>query len=455
MSYDTLYFVAYFALFYSLWSLGVWRGALLLATSIGFYLAAGWRDSTIAAVILLFNYAASFAVARDRRWLAPIVGADLGCLAYFKYRAFLSGQVPGFDLFSEQIVIPLGISFYIFQLIAYQVDLASGQAPLIRSLPRFALFKLYFAQLVAGPITRAKQLAPQIALIFDGRIRLCRLAGIGLGLCLLGLVKKIVIADSLAPFADAIFRLGPADAHTAWLGVWLFGFQIYYDFSGYSDIALGLALLCGIRLPVNFRQPYLAPTPQAFWRHWHITLSTWIRDYLYIPLGGSQGGWARQALVLFTVMGLAGLWHGANWTFIVWGLGWAAAILLWRHAGGFFARLGAGQWLLTLVIAFVLWVFFRAPDLPAALRYIGTMFGLGAAGTGGFPDDGAGGALILLGALALLALQSAERLLFSRRATFWLLRHDGPVLRGLFVGLALWLVILPKVSNVPFIYFRF
>ena len=160
MSYDTLYFVFFFAGFYALWALRIARGPLLLAASIAFYLAAGWRDATLAAALLLINFAASFQVARDRRWLPAIVAANVGCLAYFKYRAFLAADVAGFNLFDDRIVIPLGISFYVFQLIAYQVDLARGHAPLIRSLAQFTLFKLYFAQLVAGPITRAAKLAP-------------------------------------------------------------------------------------------------------------------------------------------------------------------------------------------------------------------------------------------------------------------------------------------------------
>lgn len=430
-------------------------GPLLLVASIVFYLAAGWRDSALAAVLLLVNFAFSFLVWRDRRWLFPIVALNLGCLAYFKYRAFLAGGVAGFDLFAGAIVVPLGISFYAFQLIAYQVDLARRRAPLIRSLPQFALFKLYFAQLVAGPIVRAATLAPQIRRVFANATPRRRLAGIALGLCLLGLAKKIVLADSLGPFADAMFRETHSSAASAWLGTWLFGFQIYFDFSGYSDIALGLALLCGIRLPVNFSQPYLARTPQEFWRRWHITLSTWIRDYLYIPLGGNRGGRARQALVLFAVMGLAGLWHGANWTFIIWGLGWGAAIALWRVAGGALARLGPLEWLLTLFLAFVLWVFFRAPDLSMALRHIGAMFGFGAVGGRQLPDDGSGGVLILLGCLALLALHPIERLLFRRSVLLWFRRNDGPLLWGIFAGLSFLLVLLPKIGNQPFIYFRF
>ena len=199
----------------------------------------------------------------------------------------------------------------------------------------------------------------------------------------------------------------------------------------------------------------MARTPQAFWQRWHITLSTWIRDYLYIPLGGGKGSLARQACVLIVVMGLAGLWHGANWTFLIWGVTWAFAILLWRLAGDRLARLRAGEWALTLVIAMLLWVFFRAADLQSALAYIGTMFGAGAAGTSALPVAAVMSSLVVAGCVALLALHWLEARLFTRRATHTLMRMDGPLLRGFLIGLAFWMVMIPKTQDAPFIYFRF
>ena len=187
-------------------------------------------------------------------------------------------------MFSQHLVIPLGISFYIFQLTAFQIDLSRGRAKPFYSLPRFALFKLFFGQLVAGPIMRWRQFGPQIHRLFDGTLPRRRLLGIALGLCLVGLIKKVVFADALAPFVETIFHKGPASAAAAWLGIFLFSSQVYFDFSGYSDIALGLGYLFGLRLAVNFRQPFTALTPQDFWRRWHITLSFWIRDYIFTPL---------------------------------------------------------------------------------------------------------------------------------------------------------------------------
>jgi alginate O-acetyltransferase complex protein AlgI len=453
MSYDTLYFALFLAVTWAAFAVLPWRGYVLLAASIAFYAVAGLRDSLLAAAVILVNYAFQFAIMRDRRWLYAALVLNIGCLAYFKYRVFLT-TAAGFDVFTH-LVIPLGISFYIFQLTAFLIDLSRGRAKPFYSLPRFALFKLFFGQLVAGPIMRWRQFGPQIHRLFDGTLPPRRLIGIALGLCLVGLVKKVVFADSLAPIVETIFHNGPANAAAAWLGIFLFSSQVYFDFSGYSDIALGLGYLFGLRLAVNFRQPFTALTPQDFWRRWHITLSFWIRDYLFTPLARLRRSrrWADFALVV--AMALAGLWHGANWTFIVWGVGWALAILLWHMADRQLTRLGVAQWLLTFGIWLVLLVFFRSSDVGAAFRYIATMFGGGGAGTAPLPNDGWGGALIALGCAGLLALHWSERYLHTRRTVLLMRRFDGLLLRVLIAGLALWLLLLPKVQDNPFIYFRF
>jgi alginate O-acetyltransferase complex protein AlgI len=454
LSYDTLYFLFFLVLVWAAFIALPGKGFILLAASIAFYSVAGLRDSLLATALILVNYGFQFPVKRDRRWLWLALAINFGCLIYFKYRVFLATSA-GLDFYERGVVIPLGISFYVFQLSAFLIDIGRGKAAPFASLARFALFKLFFGQLIAGPIMRWRAFGPQIDRLFDGALARPRFIGIGLSLCVLGLVKKVMLADSLAPFVDNFFRDGPADALAAWVGAWLLGFQIYFDFSGYSDMALGIAFLFGLRLTTNFRQPYLARTPQAFWQRWHITLSTWIRDYLYIPLGGGKGSLARQACVLIVVMGLAGLWHGANWTFLIWGVTWAFAILLWRLAGDRLMTLRAGEWALTLVIAMLLWVFFRAADLHSALAYIGTMFGAGAAGTSALPAAAIMSSLVVAGCITLLALHWIEARLFTRRATHILLRMDGPVLRGFLIGLAFWMVMLPKTQDAPFIYFRF
>ncbi|HLN36316.1 MAG TPA: MBOAT family O-acyltransferase, partial [Xanthobacteraceae bacterium] len=283
MSYDTLYFALFLAVTWAAFEVLPWRGPVLLAASIVFYAAAGLRDSLVATAVILANFGFQFPIMRDRRWLYAALVFNIGCLAYFKYRVFLA-TAAGFDVFGQHLIIPLGISFYVFQLTAFQIDLSRGRAKPFYSLPRFALFKLFFGQLIAGPIMRWRQFGPQIHRLFDGTLPRRRLLGIALGLCLVGLIKKVVFADALAPFVDTIFHNGPAGAAAAWLGIFLFSSQVYFDFSGYSDIALGLGYLFGLRLAVNFRQPFTALTPQDFWRRWHITLSFWIRDYLFIPL---------------------------------------------------------------------------------------------------------------------------------------------------------------------------
>jgi alginate O-acetyltransferase complex protein AlgI len=454
LSYDTFYFAVFLAVTWCLFRAFPWKGWVLLAASALFYAAAGLHDSLIAAALILGNYLFQFLVQRDRRFLIVVLTLNFGCLAYFKYRVFLAGAA-GLDLFSEGIVIPLGISFYIFQLSAFLIDISRGRAVPFRSLAKFTLFKLFFGQLVAGPIMRWRKFGPQIDRLFDHGTTRPRLIGLGLALCVLGLFKKIFLADALSPIVDSIFSQGPSGAAAAWLGAWLFGFQIYLDFSAYSEIALGLGFLFGLRLAINFRQPYLVRNPLAFWRHWHITLSQWIRDYLYIPLGGGHGSGLRQFSVLVLVMALAGLWHGPNWTFIAWGVGWAVLTGIWRVWGDYLARLGRLEWALTLVLVMLLWVFFRAPDMTTAWLYLGAMFGAGGYGTAVVPADGAGGFLILCGCSALLALHKVESLFFTRGYVSRLLRADGPFLRAFFIGVAVILVLVPKTSSNPFIYFRF
>jgi len=453
MSYDTLYFALFLAVTWAAFAALPWRGPVLLAASIVFYAVAGVRDSALAATVVLVNYAFQFLILRDRRWLSAALVFNIGVLAYFKYRVFLE-TAAGLDVF-QHLVIPLGISFYIFQLSAFLIDLSRGRAKPFYSLARFALFKLFFGQLVAGPIMRWRQFGPQIHRLFDGTLPPRRLVGIALGLCLVGLVKKVVFADSLAPVVEALFHNGPRDAAAAWLGIFLFSSQVYFDFSGYSDIALGLGYLFGVRLAVNFRQPFAALTPQDFWRRWHITLSFWIRDYLFTPLARLKRSRAWQEIALVIALALAGLWHGANWTFIVWGVGWGLAILLWHVVGHRLSLLGRAQWPLTFGIWLVLLVFFRSTDVAAALRYIATMFGGSSAGTAALPDDGAGGALIALGCAGLMALHWTEGYLHTQRTVLLMRRLDGPLLRALLAGLAIWLLLLPKVQENPFIYFRF
>jgi D-alanyl-lipoteichoic acid acyltransferase DltB (MBOAT superfamily) len=461
VSYDGLYFAVFLAFVWLGFRVLPWRGWVLLGASAIFYSAAGLRDSAITAGIIIVNYAFQFPVARDRRWLAPALVANVGCLAYFKYRVLMSG-LAGVDLFTGPILIPLGISFHVFQLSALLIDIARGHAVPFRSLARFALFRLFFAQLVAGPIMRWRQFGPQVDRLFDGNpSRASRLAGVGLGLCLLGLIKKIGLADQLAPFVDTIFRDGPHDAAAAWLGAWLFAFQIYFDFSGYSDIAVGVGLIFGILLARNFDTPFRATSIGEFWQRWHMTLAQFLRDYVFMPLGDVRRVGRRFRIVqhfaaLPATMTLCGLWHGFGWNFVVWGGLQGIAMIFaatWRRRLP--ALPGAVTWAATLGFFVTTLVFFRSGNLTAAIDYLAVMFGLGENGSARVPADGAGGLWIVIGCLALLALHWCEAQLLTRRATRLLLRLDGYVLRAVFIGLAIGLLLLPKAQQIPFIYFRF
>jgi alginate O-acetyltransferase complex protein AlgI len=458
MSFDTpLFFVLFAVVFVLLRSLPRLGGLLLLAASVVFYSFAGPLDMMLVLAMMILNYAISFGVAKDRRWLAVAVIVNLAVLVFFKYRHFL---FPGMaeeirDFYQGEIMIPLGISFYVFQALAYQADLAYGRFPLIRSFWHFALFILFFPHMMAGPIVRASILEPQVARAYTGHLKQRRYWALGLGLCVLGLAKKVGIADSLAPHVEAVFMHGPADVFSAWLGAALFAFQIYFDFSGYSDIAVGTGYLLGFRLPINFRQPYLAIDPQGFWQRWHITLSTWIRDYVYIPLGGRRvGGNIQQMAVLLATMGLAGLWHGANWTFVLWGLFWGAYVGAWRLAAPLLEKLGRGRWLLHFTVVIILWVFFRAANVSDAFAFIGGMAGF-PQGTYRLASTDTGVLLSSLGLALLLVSHVAEAWINDFKRVVRLRRWNGPFSWGLLTSLAFWFVMLPKPLANPFIYFRF
>lgn len=468
MSFDSLIFMLCFGGFLVLYRLLPMPRVLALAASLAFYAVAGWFDLGLVLAVKIANFWLSRFVTPDK--VAPervgnrklrlilIIATNVATLAFFKYRSLLTGGSLSQNVFGMDIVIPLGISFYIFQIIAYQVDVYRGTVARITSLPSFLLFSLYFPQLIAGPIVRASQLAPQIhRLSWWGRkAPKPRIAiSFGLGLITLGLIKKVLLADAIAPWVDAGFAEGVADSFTGWVIAWAFSFQIYFDFSGYSDMAVGMAALMGIRLPINFRQPFLSRSPQEFWRRWHITLSSWIRDYLYIPLGGNRGGALRNALVLIAVMGLAGLWHGANWTFILWGLLWGAVIFLWRPFRHVLQKVPGLDWALVMLAVVVLFVLFRAADIHSAVQFIATLFGGGGEGTMRLGDSPGDRLWMLAGCAALMGLHWLERRLLSLRTVHRLMRRDHPLVWGLLLGLCLWMVLLPKISTTPFIYFRF
>lgn len=466
MSFDSLTFFLIYCVVFFLYRvlrqrLPQFLAPLFLVTSIVCYAMAGWGDLILISSVLAVNYFLSFGV-KDRRILTLTLIFNIACLATFKYRTFFLNEMGiNQDVFSSNIIIPLGISFYIFHIIAYQVDLYRGHTKFISGFAKFSLFVVFFPQLIAGPILRANQLAPQLERVWKGKPPIKRLYAYGLILCLCGLAKKIILADSISPAVDIAFSQLPSQTWVAWQGATLFGFQLYFDFSGYSDIAIGLAYLVGIRLPNNFRTPYLSLGPSEFWQRWHITLSRWIRDYLYIPLGGSKkGGLFRQLLILILVMSLAGLWHGANWTFILWGFGWgiycAFERLLLKIYPNLYNNFKPFFVIFNLAVVFVLLVWFRSPNASYALDYTKILFGFGV-NAPLKPSEVWFSSMwsLPLTFSVLLLLHILERYADRPQVLWKLKKWNGPFLWSLLGALCFWLVMIPKMNVNPFIYFRF
>jgi D-alanyl-lipoteichoic acid acyltransferase DltB (MBOAT superfamily) len=374
---------------------------VLAAASLVFYGA--WRP--IYLLLLLASIAVNFSLGLRmedplrRRAIGTFgVVLNLALLCYFKYTNFIFDSVntlTGAPLPFFNIVLPLGISFFTFQQIAYLVDVMRG-AKVERDIVSYTLFVSFFPHLIAGPLVHHAEMIPQFK---RGRTsRSSVLAARGLAIFAAGLFKKVVIADNLAQFVSPVFAHldagGSVTTSWAWLATSAYTLQIYFDFSGYSDMAIGLALLFGIRLPVNFRSPYRAGSIIEFWRRWHITLSRFLRDYLYIPLGGNRLGEQRRYINLMVTMLLGGLWHGAGWNFLVWG-GLHGVYLginhLWREwrsdkpAAGLAAR--GLSWIITFLAVVIAWVFFRARTMAGAWQMLGGLFGF-EAGSSAYASSG-------------------------------------------------------------------
>ena len=362
-----------------------WRNGLLAGASFVFYGTWDWRFLPLLLLSTGVDYWVAQRIHRLRedgaerrrllRWLQVSLATNLGLLGVFKYAGFFARSANG--LFDEawlpvlDVVLPVGISFYTFQSLSYTIDVYRGDARPVRSFVDFACYVSLFCQLVAGPIVRFRELQPQL------EKREVRAADVvdGLHLFTIGLAKKVLLADAVAPIADAAFDGATPSFALAWCGALAYTMQIYFDFSGYSDMAIGLGRLFGFRLPQNFDSPYRAVSITDFWRRWHMSLSRWLRDYLYIPLGGNRRGPLRTYVNLMLTMLLGGLWHGANWTFVVWGAYHGALLALERRLGLAEVR---GMWRLpriglTFVLALLGWVAFRSPDLATATAYVGAL----------------------------------------------------------------------------------
>jgi alginate O-acetyltransferase complex protein AlgI len=345
---------------------------------------AWWRvDFTLLfAGVTIWNYLIYKQIVRginQKRWMQLGVAGNLLTLGFFKYVGFgvesfnASLSVLGIEPISlASIILPIGVSFYIFQAISFLIDIYRKDAPRPKNFIEFAAYLSLFPQLIAGPILRYKDMAPQ----FQSRTHTFDKFSEGAYRFMVGFIQKVFIADSIAPLSDKIFALQNPTLIESWLGVFAFSAQLYFDFLGYSSMAIGLGLMMGFRFIENFNHPYLARCITDFWRRWHISLSTWLKDYLYIPLGGNRRGKIITYRNLMVTMFLGGLWHGANWVFALWGL-WHGILLIFERALGFKNKTQA-RWMiiLTLILVMIGWVLFRSEDLNQALDFYQGMIGL-------------------------------------------------------------------------------
>jgi len=363
-----------------------WRKPILLLASYFFYMSWNAKFVLLLLVLTTVDYFAGMWIERTapshrrKLFLIASLSANLGFLGFFKYFNFLAANletVLRLPSHHWDIVLPLGISFHTFQSMSYVVDVYRGEQEAISSPLDYALFIAFFPQLVAGPIVRAREF---FADLFHWRRPENDEILRGAFLTLFGLAKKMVLADQFAFVANQYFGnvSGHAGMLQAWSGTVAFALQIYFDFSGYTDMAIGMALLLGFHFPVNFRRPYLAQSITDFWHRWHISLSRWLRDYLYIPLGGNRHGRLMTYRNLMLTMLLGGLWHGASWNFVIWG-GYHGVLLSAEKATGTAAVTVGRPWLqvprmaLTFALACIGWVFFRAATLHDSMQVIGQM----------------------------------------------------------------------------------
>ena len=468
MIFNSIPFLVFLAVFMAVWPHvrrhDRPRVAFIALASAVFYGWWDWRFLLLIAGSGAIDFLAALQIRRDPRrrklYLWTSVVANLGSLGFFKYLVFATDQLRWLlDLpatqwqWTDSLVLPVGISFYTFQSMSYTIDVYRGRLRPTRDPLLFFAYLSMFPQLVAGPIVRAADLLPQLRTPggFDRDSRMD-----GLTLMTWGFFKKMVIADTLAPFVNEMFAASnhSQNALLWWLASVSFAIQIFADFSGYSDIARGIARWMGYRFPENFQQPYVSTSLREFWGRWHISLSTWFRDYLYIPLGGSRRSAMRNGINLLMTMTVSGLWHGANWTFIAWGGLHAGFMILervlrldrlQRHGAG--AALG---WGITMVAVLVGWVLFRAESIQQAGMIIRVMF------TGNWSPADAWRSLDAHGSLGLLASAVATIIWWTGSRHPWMawLRNRRPV-RIVVVGTAIPLIVFLRGPGDVFIYFQF
>ncbi|MCS3926238.1 D-alanyl-lipoteichoic acid acyltransferase DltB (MBOAT superfamily) [Bradyrhizobium elkanii] len=440
--------------------------AFVLLASIYFY--GWWRVDLVLVLVgsVAVNYGLGRAIVAAPRYARALttsgIVANLALLASFKYTNFFIANVDailGTSIPFLDLVLPLGISFFTFVQIAYLVDTSKGKRGR-HGFIEYALFVTFFPHLLAGPIVHHSAMIPQFQLRPSLSVRANDIV-FGLLIFLIGLAKKTILADHLAPVADATFASADRgellSATAAWAGAMAYTFQLYFDFSGYSDMAVGLARMFSVRFPWNFDSPYKSVSIVEFWRRWHMTLSRFLRDYLYIPLGGNRRGKSRHYLNLFLTMVIGGFWHGAAWTYIIWGA-WHGALLLINH--GVRERFSVSDalpsrvvtWALTFAATIIGWVFFRATTVGGAVAMLKAMFIDGAPTIGAPVLEIEFLALLALAALIALFAPNARRLTES-------LENDGfdPRFAGAAFGALVLVIIVSKASmhESPFLYFNF
>ena len=450
-----------------------WRRVAIVWLTLASLVFYGWDDPQRLLPIILTSIAFNLCFGillsrhRSRALLVLAIGGNLALLGYFKYAAFLAkivADITGLPVAWTGGALPIGISFFTFTQIAFLVDTFRDGSGHFRPLT-YPLFVTFFPHLVAGPIYHHKDILPQFGRPDIFKFDESRL-GLGLTWFALGLAKKVLLADPVAGYAASVFdaaakgqTIGLVDG---WLGVLSFALQIYYDFSGYCDMAIGLGLMIGIRLPVNFNSPYKATSVIEFWRRWHITLSQFLRDYLYIALGGNRRGSTRRYVNLMITMLLGGLWHGASWTFVAWGGIHGAGLIVnhaWRHIASRsgFAIPAALAWVVTFVFVLFAWVPFRADTISTTLRFWSAMLG-----ANGLLEDHSvfasllGPALWTAGLLALTLFASNSQQMLPRGAddgSFPLPKARWAMAAGVAMGIAMAMVVAQRPSE--FLYFRF
>ena len=448
----------------------IWKNGFLFGASLVFY---AWGEGPIVAVLLLsagINFVAGQLIERGQRkaGLGLSLVGSLSLLFYYKYSNFAVDSARGFaeafglpiadSMQLATIALPIGISFYTFQGISYTLDIYWGRIRANKSFINYGTYVAMFPHQIAGPIVRYADIAPELA---ERHITVEKF-GLGAERFIIGLAKKVLLANTFASLADQIFnaRLTDINTPTAWLGIVAYALQIYFDFSGYSDMAIGLGKMVGFDFKENFNYPYIARSVQDFWRRWHISLSSWFRDYVYIPLGGNRSSEVKTYRNLLIVFFVTGLWHGASLNFVVWGLFHGVFLLV--------ERAGLGKWLdrvpaivghvYTLLVVLIGWVFFRATDLSSAVAYLGKMVGLGAeSALLAYPPSFFLSGEVVVSLLLAFVLATPMYHWFQR--VWQKLPAPGPrelaysfVLFGLFVMAVMYLA--ADTYN-PFIYFRF